>query len=580
MNRLNIPNSAIQATLHGKVERLRKKKDASVHMISVPTPILLDGDLPISPNRTNYFPTPQLMLASSVARRLETEGIPWNVEFDDYKSVPNMDRWDELLIEYGEFQYGDRKISKCAVGDGMTRLKTELADADVVCITANFTLETRSVVEAIKGLRKLDPNKLIIVGGRDAMARPDYYTRMGADLIANGDADYSLPELLSRVYHGKDLSGLLRENILTNIDGRIRLDGLPFMRFDFLKNSIKRYCESGGGQFLPSIMAKGGVSYFETSRGCFRECDFCTERLTQRSEMSLQRFKDEIIWLRANGVRCVMLSDDNILQRLNHAQRGEAELIEMFEFLREMEMIWEFPVGVEIGRLMQKDGGGIHDELLDLMFWNNDKPDDFMGLFRGLIPFENALSIPESGVDKMALKKMRSSDENTQLLARLVEAGVPQLNLAVMVGFPSDTPETVATTKRNLNALMEMRDDLVDNSDLTIQSHINFSVFTATPFPGTPYFDEVLESGRMAYDIEEHPELWNLYTSVVRGDTFQAEQNTENRRELISSGRSRQVDGKVRLHLASKYTDAMPERTGHSTIAQSESRKHLESVGA
>ena len=561
MNKFTLPTTPSDVSFQDKLRRLRLKKNATIHMISVPTPILLDGDRPMSPNRTNYFPTPQLMLASSVAQRMEAEGIPWSVEFNDYKSVPDMDRWDETLVEYEQFMYGTTKVTKCMVGKGLFRLAEELADADVVCITANFTLETRPVVEAIRILRKADPDKLIILGGRDAMARPDYFKRMGADLIANGDADYSLPELLARIYRGDELTGLVRGDILSNIDGRIRLDGLPFMRFDFLKHPLTRYCESGGGRFLPSIMAKGGVSYFETSRGCFRECNYCTERLTQRSEMSNQRFKDEIIWLRANGVRTVMLSDDNILQRLNHGERGERDLVEMFEFLREMDMIWEFPVGVEIGRLMKKDGGAMYDRLLELMFWNNDDPDDFSGLFRGLIQFEYVLSIPQSGADALSLKKMRSVDENTQLLARLVEAGMPQVNLAVMIGFPDDTPESVATTKHNLNALMEMRDELVAASTRRINTHINFSVFTATPFPGTPYFDEMRDDKRMEYDIEEHPELWTLYTSVVRGDTFSAAESTENRRELIATGRSRHGDGKVQLHLANKYTDAMPERT-------------------
>ncbi len=527
--------------------RLRGQRDISVHMISVPTPVLLRADQPISPNRTNYFPTPQLMLASAVQNRFERDDIPWNVHFSDFKSIPDMNAWDADLRPYEDFIYGGRKVTKCYVGDGLERLSQELADADIVCITANFTLEARPVVEAIAALRRMKKEKLILLGGRDAMARPDYFLRMGADLVAYGDADLALPELLARIYHGEELSGLVQAGRLLPALGRIVLDELPLMRFGLLRHPLTRYCESGGGQFLPSILEKGGVAYFETSRGCFRECNFCTERLTKRSEMSVGRFREEVDWYRDNGVNTIMLSDDNLLQRLNHAERGERELIEMFEFLHERQMVWEFPVGIEIGRLMRKNSQEFHERLFDLMFWNNDNPDDFTGVFRSLVPFENVLRAHDS---ELRLRKMRSISENFRILSRVIASGIPQINLAVMIGFPHDTEASLADTRRNLEEISRLRREIAAASPRRIKTHINFSLFTATPYPGTPYFTEALREGRMEYDIEEHPELWNLYTSVVRGDTFSAAETTQNRLDLLEMTRSHHVSGKVKLHLS------------------------------
>ncbi len=535
--------------------RLRGRRGISIHMISVPTPVLLRADQPISPNRTNYFPTPQLMLASAVQTRFEREDIPWDVHFSDFKSIPDMNAWDADLRPYEEFVYGGHTVTKCFVGDGLERLEEELQEADIVCITANFTLEARPVVEAIAALRRMEKDKLILVGGRDAMARPDYFLRMGADLVAYGDADLALPELLVRIYRGGDLTGLVQGGRLLPAAGRIVLDELPLIRFGFLRRPLTHYCESGGGQFLPSILEKGGVAYFETSRGCFRECNFCTERLTRRSEMSLARFREEVDWYRANGVNTIMLSDDNLLQRLNHAERGERELIAMFEYLHERQMVWEFPVGIEIGRLMRRDSQEFHERLFDLMFWNNDDPDDFAGAFRSLIPFENVLRADDSA---LRLKKMRSINENFRILSRVIASGIPQVNLAVMIGFPHDTEASLADTRRNLEEISRLRREIADASPRTIKTHINFSLFTATPYPGTPYFTEALRERRMEYDIEEHPELWNLYTSVVRGDTFSAARTTENRLELLELTRSHHVSGKVKLHLAD---EALPRST-------------------
>jgi len=243
-----------------RAQSLRRRRNVSVHMISVPTPVLLHGSEPVSPNRTNYFPTPQLMLASAALDRLQAEGIPWSIHFHDFKSIPDMQRWDADLQPYAEFQYGRKRLTKAYVGDGMQRLSYELRDSEVVCITANFTMEAYPVVQAITKLRCLDPSKLIIVGGRDAMARPDYFLCMGADLVAYGDADYSLPELLVRLYKNEDLSGLIKHRCLMQTVVPIQMDSLSFMRFDLLKNPLTRYCESGSGQFLPSILKKGGIA--------------------------------------------------------------------------------------------------------------------------------------------------------------------------------------------------------------------------------------------------------------------------------------------------------------------------------
>ena len=150
-------------------------------------------------------------------------------------------------------------------------------------------------------------------------------------------------------------------------------------------------------------------------------------------------------------------------------------------------------------------------------------------------------------------------------MSRMIEEGMPQINLAVMIGFPSDTKESIKATRQNLDLMMDMRNDIVDGLDRQVNTHINFSIFTATPFPGTPYFEETLQSKRMEYDIEEHPELWNLYTSVVRGDTFSAAESTNHRRELLSAGHSVQSGGKVALHL-SEYADKVLERKTNSKI--------------
>jgi hypothetical protein len=531
--------------LTARIKRLHGAHNARIKFISVPTPLLMDGDKVMSPNRTNYFPISQLMLATGVQRRIRQENIPWIVQFGDYKSLQDTEAWKQVLEPYGELRYGDRIFTKYIVGDGLGRMRHELEDADVIGITANFTFEANSVVKSIQAIRSVNDHAVILVGGRDASARADYFLKMGADIIALGDSDLVFPEFVSRLYHGKEIEDICQDGRLRSPAMRLRMNDLAFMNFDLLEGKLLRYNESGGGRFLPSIMDKGGVVYYETSRGCHRECDFCTERLTKRFEMDFDHFKREVLWYKENGVGTLMLSDDNILQRM-HRPSGKDELIQMFEFLIEHGFTWEFPVGIEVGKLLRNGEGTVHEDLVDVMFWNNDHIDDYSGAFRSLIPFENMLGADDSST---TYRKMRTIEENHSILARLMRSGVPQINLAVMVGFQGETKESLERTRRGILEIMRLREEINDASSRNIKTFINYSLFVVTPFPGTPLYEQMRREGRLQYDIEVDPELWNLYTSVIRGDTFDAHRTTAHRQEMLELSQSYQAGGKVRLHM-------------------------------
>ena len=210
--------------LYKKLCRLRMRRGVMVSFISVPTPVLADRDKIISPNRTNYYPSPQLVLASCVRERFKSENIPWTVSFGDYKSIDPEKNFDDELLEYGKVKYGRALLLKYIVGDGMTRIRQELTNKDIVCITANFTFESNIVRKTILAIKEVNTKALIILGGRDASARHDSYLRFGADLVAIGDSDIGLPELLSRVYWGEDVGDLVRDACLINrAEGRATL---------------------------------------------------------------------------------------------------------------------------------------------------------------------------------------------------------------------------------------------------------------------------------------------------------------------------------------------------------------------
>ncbi len=53
------------------------------------------------------------------------------------------------------------------------------------------------------------------------------------------------------------------------------------------------------------------------------------------------------------------------------------------------------------------------------------------------------------------------------------------------------------------------------------------------------------KEGRTIYSIDEAPELWTVFVSVINGDNFFPEQTTAYRRELLGQYKMQQDSGKV-----------------------------------
>ena len=61
---------AISDVLASRGRWLRRQRHIKVAFLAVPTPILMHHEEVWSPNRTNYFPSAQILLASGLQARL------------------------------------------------------------------------------------------------------------------------------------------------------------------------------------------------------------------------------------------------------------------------------------------------------------------------------------------------------------------------------------------------------------------------------------------------------------------------------------------------------------------------------
>jgi hypothetical protein len=457
-----------------------------------------------------HFPKhSQLMIAAAIRDTLNVR-----IELLDMKAE-RRDRTEQ----YGSIPYGSDTLEKLMVGSPLADIHEPARASEIVGVTANYTYESGIVVRLIQYAKSANPSVKVIVGGSDATGRPEVYLRAGADVIVLGKGEETAPNVVKALIEQtpfnsiagiayRDSAGTIR----ANQRGRRSFANtaqLPLPALDIGEKYEWNQAAEGG---LPAgVSSKIGV--LETSRGCDEACSFCatTFQIGRFRDMPLSKIKENIDHLVRNGRKTAVLIDDNILYRTKSVyggSDGRTDLIEMFNYMRELKLSWTFYNGIQFGLLEQ--GGVVDTTLIDAMFRNNNATrgahEPYVGAFRAYIPLER---LTEEG--RLQFKKLRSFSVQDRIIHEIASRTPVGLNLGFIVGYHDDSAqdfERIGTRATEVKHLISAA------SGEKTTSH--FIPFCLIPIPGTPDYERAVKERRFCFDIQEHPELMNGYTAILR----------------------------------------------------------------
>lgn len=397
---------------------------------------------------------------------------------ETYKTI----EWEGYTIEArrvgASFGYADQAINT----------------SDWIGLSSHFTFESGVIKDLIAHAKKVNPTVKVMVGGADASARPYDYLAFGADLVFVGDFD---PRALDKRQEGQQIFGPYRHPF----------EDLTKPSFGKLQH-IMEYKDSHDGPVPQGVPFPIGFIYF--TRGCPRECNFCESRRTIYEALDLDVAVSMLESYRQAGIQTLNLSDDNLLLQ-SATREGRTRLLTLLSVMRDMHFAWEFPNGLEVGRLLR--GEALDEELMDALFSHTTDTET------GKITGAYRLYVPVETFDRRSeYRKLRPLEEQNRIIKGLVEHGLPEIDFGVVL--PPDANHD--TFQHTMDGFLEIKKIVTVHS----RAKARYAVFHLIP---------IAEFRKMStkYSVSEFPEGWNFYFPVYDGANFSARELFERRLRLI-----------------------------------------------
>jgi hypothetical protein len=511
-----------------------------VHLYYAPYPSqVFDGEeQPVSTVRVLNPKSALVTLAAGVRKNLDEWGVEAELRIIDTQ-VGGGQRY------YKTFAYGPRTLRCYRVGGEFEEYDDSIREAQIHGISNNYTNSAGIVADFARHIKAVKPDALVVAGGMDVTARPEFYIDNGVDVVVQLEGEYTFAKVIEAYARGLNLAGLVPCRFYgggTIVVGgpTLDMDELPPMSLHLVDN-LAAYTDTGEGTPPPTV--KPPFSCFETSRGCYRTCSFCATPMRGRYRyMSPAAVEKHFAYFKEAGVNNILFQEDNILSRMQRNGKGSfihdsgrAEIIEIFQTARDYGFSWEFANGLEFGKFL--DGGEVDTELMAALFWSDRSSERWRGCYRVQIPLE---FLGEDPTRKF--NKLRCFEEELEVLKAVLDFGVGYQTFNVIIGHDGDDSSALDTY---LERCVILKDALLSHSSEVVPY---FNIFNRTLLPGTK--DYRLQSHLLEFDVERDPEVISVYLSPMSTAHLSYYQLVEKRVEMIRELNGSLIDQYDGIHHA------------------------------
>ncbi|RME52243.1 MAG: radical SAM protein [Caldilineae bacterium] len=311
-----------------------------------------------------------------------------------------------------------------------------LGEGDLVGITS-MTLTIERAEEIARIARKQGAG--VVVGGTHATLMPEHVQEFAHSVFV-GEGYFTWPQAIQD-FAAEGIRGLkavYRDEQWANLEGVARIS-----------DRVIQMVQENRHYWTP---------YLEITRGCPRNCSFCTAIRVSGRRMRLRPVDEVVDEIQRRGIKRFFLTDDNF--GLNFTTDPDY-CVELFEALMKLDLhSWTVQSEMSVAN---------HPELLEM--------GRAAGLDKHFIGFE---SVNPDNRRELGGKSKGKIDQTREAIRKIQATGTGVVGLFVM-GFDEDTPAT-----------FQAMWDFIRTSELD-----GVSVTVLTPYPGTPFRALCEQEGRL-----------------------------------------------------------------------------------
>lgn len=461
--------------------------------------------------RTNY-PKPSLCYIPSIVQKtgIEVEAIDMKIRDQD------------KIVPYRTFEYGDGIMIASRMGVPFEKLEEKIKQTDILGLSINPTSWANIAKDFMKYTKSINPKVKIIIGGNEAIFRPEHYLKKNlADIAVTGEAENTVSDLISSLKRNKDIGEV--KGIAYNIGRKIirtvpakkpNMDEIPLPALDLLKDDIPLWTTPIEYFPLPDGV-KSPMGWLFLSRGCYQNCDYCTspKKMGKFRFTSLNRIEEQLDYFKEHGINTVNIWDDSLSSVMYPASLGRLEgkkyIIEIARMLRNKGFAYELSQGgMIIKDLWDTEKEQPDFELINEFFTNKKTENKFIGFYGQYFPME-CLQVENPHT---RYSKLMTFEKEKQVLEAILNAGevAPAISYSSIIGTIEDSRVGFDLATRRLKEL----NTLVDSKG---GKHLA-TPFIHSIFPGTKLWNRY--ENRLVYKIDEFPELYQFQTAPHKTDYF------------------------------------------------------------